>query len=372
MDSLLDCPICLETLTTPVCLPCGHTFCLQCVADHAQTFRGYPINEESFDCPTCRQTVAIPDGGIRNLPRNYLAEQMKEKNTLTRIVCDECREWKQSEAASWRCVECDLHLCWKCTNAHSDDTSITHTIKEIMTMETKINFAKSENIENCNIHPSEVLRFFCETCKVSLCRDCSNDHKGHERVDIRKAADRARKGITAAINDKQSEIQKYEVMIAGLTQTRETIKNNTEKEIKKTRERTKLLLDKIRQKSADTEHQIKNTSDVSISTLQKHIGKLLKHVADLQNDVDKCNAAIKFTHYTEILNIGLRIKENTPYRPSQFKEGWLDKPLRYMEFIGKDTYFLNLDKAFKTLEKKVSLCHLELEYKLGPNVRIMT
>ena len=353
IDSLLECPICLETLTTPVCFPCGHTFCLQCITDHAQTFRGYPINEESFDCPTCRQTVAIPDRGIGNLPRNYLAQHMKEKNILTRIACDDCREWKQNEAASCWCVQCEMHLCGKCKNVHP----ITHTIKEIVAMETKIHLAKSENIENCNIHPGEVLRFFCKPCKMMLCRDCVSDHQGHGRENIRKVADRARQDITKAMNDKQSEIQNYEAMIAELAKTRETMKTNTEKEIKKTREHTKLFIDKIKQKSVEIEQQIKNTSYASIYTLEKHIAKLLKHVADLQSDVDKCNAAIKSTHYTELLNFGLtglRITENTQYRPSQLKGGLFDKPLSHMQFIGKNTDCLNLDKAYQTIEKKIS------------------
>ena len=359
MDSLLDCTICFETLTTPVCLPCGHTFCLQCVTDHAQTFRGYPINEESFNCPTCRKTVAIPDEGIEKLPRNYLAEQMKEKNTSTKIACDECREWNKSEAATFRCVECDYNLCEKCKLVHPRDASITHHIKKIVTLQTASLYRRCENNETCPMHQGEVLRFFCEPCKVPLCRDCVSDHQGHRREDIRKVADIARQNITAAMNDKKSDIQNYEAIISELTNTRDTIKKNTEKAIKKTRDYTKLLLDQIKQKSIDTEQQIQNTSDASISTLQTYIDKLLKRVVDFQNDFEKCDAAMKSTHYTELVGIGLRITENKPDRQSKFNMVILNKPLRYMEFIGNDTNCLNLHKAFTTLEREV------LPYPIG-------
>ena len=368
MDSLLDCPICLETLTTPVCLPCGHTFCLQCVTDHAQTFRGYPINENSFNCPTCRKTVAIPDEGIGKLPRNYLAEQMKEKNTSTKIACDECREWNQSEAATFRCVECDYNLCEKCKLVHSRDTSITHHTKKIVTLQTASLYPRCENNETCPMHQGEVLRFFCMPCKVPLCRDCVSDHQGHRIEDIRKVADRARQNITAAMNDKKSDIQNYEAIISELTNTRDTIKNNTEKAMKKTRDQTKLLLDQIKQKSIDTEQQIQNTSHASISTIQTHIDKLLKRVVDFQNDFDKCDAVMKSTHYTELVGIGLRITENKPDRQSKFNVGIIHKPLRYMEFIGSDTNCLKLHKAFKTLEKEVSPYQVEFENKFGKQV----
>ena len=368
MDSLLDCPICLETLTTPVCLPCGHTFCLQCITDHAQTFRGYPINRESFNCPACRKTVAIPDEGIGKLPRNYLAQQMKEKNTSAKIACDECREWNQSEAATFRCVECDYNLCEKCKLVHSRDTSITHHIKEIVTLQTASLYPRCENNETCPMHQGEVLRFFCEPCKVPLCRDCVSDHQGHKIEDIRKVADRARQNITAAMNDKKSDIKNYEAIISELTNKRDTIKNNTEKAIKKTRDHTKLLLDQIKQKSIDTEQQIQNTSDASISTIQTQIDKLLKRVADFQNDFDKCDAVMKSTHYTELVGIGLRITENKQDRQSKFNMGIINKPLKYMEFIGNDTNCLNLHKAFKTLEKEVSPYQVEFENKFGKHV----
>ena len=369
MDSLLDCPICLETLITPVCLPCGHTFCLQCVTDHAHTFRGYPINEGSFDCPTCRKTVAIPDGGIGNLTRNYFVEQMKGKTTLTKIACDACQEWNQSEAASWRCYRCDLILCGKCKQVHSTDTSIAHQIKEIVTIESSVHLSKSEKLKNCHIHPGEVYRFFCKGCKVPLCRDCvMREHQGHGLEDIRKVAERARQDLTAAMNDKQSDIQNHDAMIAELTKTRDTIKHNTDKEIKKTREHTQLLLDKIKHKSTTVEQHIKNTGDASISIFQTHIDKLLKSRAELQNDFKKIDEALKSTHYTDSVNNSLQITENTPHRPSKLNEVILYKPLKYLEFSGKDTDCLNLDKAFKTLEKKVSICKLEFEKKFGQYV----
>ena len=369
MDSLLDCSVCLESLTTPICLPCGHTFCLQCVTDHAHTFRGDPVNDETFNCPTCRQTVAIPDEGIGKLPRNYLAERMKEKNTSTKIACGVCREWNQSEAASWRCYRCDLILCGKCKQVHSTDTSIAHQIEEIVTIESSVHLSKSEKLKNCHIHPGEVYRFFCKGCKVPLCRDCvMREHQGHGLEDIHKVANRARQDLTAAMNDKQSDIQNHDAMIAEIKKTRDTIKHNTDKEIMKTREHTQLLLDKIKHKSTTVERDIKDTGDASIFILQTHLDKLLKSRADLQNDLKKIDEAIKLTYYTDSLNTSLRITKNTPHRPSKSNEVILDKPQKCLEFSGKDTDCLNLDKAFKTLDRKVSLCKLEFQNKFGKHV----
>ena len=368
MDSLLDCSICLETLTTPVCLPCGHTFCLQCVTDHTHTLRGYPINEDSLNCPTCRQTVPIPDEGIGKLPRNYLAEQMKEKNTSTKISCNECRD--QSEGALMRCVECDSNLCEKCILVHSRKT---HHIKKIVTLQTTGFHTKCEHTETCPMHTGEVLLFFCEPCKVPLCRDCvMREHQGHGLEDIRKVADRARQDLTAAMNDKQSDIQNYDAMIAELTKTRDTIKHNTDKEIKKTREHTQLLLDRIKHKSTAIEQHIKTTGDASIFTLQTHIGKLFKSRADLQNDFKKIDEALKSTDYTESVNNSQRITKNTPRRPSKLNKVILNKRLKYLEFSGRDPDCLNLDKAFKTCEREVSPYQVDCESNFRKHVTAHT
>ena len=88
------------------------------------------------------------------------------------------------------------------------------------------------------------------------------------------------------MNNNISDIQNYEAIISELTNTRDTIKINTERAIKKTRDHTRLPLDQIKQKAIYTGQQIQNTSDASISTIQTHIDKLLKSMVDFQNDFE--------------------------------------------------------------------------------------
>ena len=80
-----------------------------------------------------------------------------------------------------------------------------------------------------------------------------SEHQAHGIADIRKIADRARHDMTVSMNDKKSDIQNYKAMVAELTNTVDTIKNSTEKAMKKTRDHTKLLLDQIKHKSIDKE-----------------------------------------------------------------------------------------------------------------------
>ena len=61
----LSCPICLEELIEPKCLPvCAHNVCKACLDNMARK------NSEIIRCPTCRQISRIPPGGISSLPTN--------------------------------------------------------------------------------------------------------------------------------------------------------------------------------------------------------------------------------------------------------------------------------------------------------------
>ncbi|ESO84293.1 hypothetical protein LOTGIDRAFT_71142, partial [Lottia gigantea] len=53
----LECSVCFENFISPKILPCGHTFCLNCVK------RLIGDKTETFPCPTCQQKVQIPKRG---------------------------------------------------------------------------------------------------------------------------------------------------------------------------------------------------------------------------------------------------------------------------------------------------------------------
>lgn len=65
LNEELSCPICLEELKEPKCLPtCAHNVCKVCLENMARS------SPEIIRCPTCRRISQVPPGGVSSLPTN--------------------------------------------------------------------------------------------------------------------------------------------------------------------------------------------------------------------------------------------------------------------------------------------------------------
>uniref|UniRef100_A0A674IL17 RING-type domain-containing protein n=1 Tax=Terrapene triunguis TaxID=2587831 RepID=A0A674IL17_9SAUR len=59
-----NCSICLEYLTDPVTLQCGHNFCRVCITQYCETWE--ELDSDPLCCPSCR--ARIRKGALR---KNY-------------------------------------------------------------------------------------------------------------------------------------------------------------------------------------------------------------------------------------------------------------------------------------------------------------
>ncbi|XP_065420729.1 tripartite motif-containing protein 10-like isoform X2 [Chrysemys picta bellii] len=67
-----NCPICLEYLTDPVTIQCGHNFCQVCITQHCETWA--ELDSDPLCCPSCR--ARIQKGALR---KNYQLANIVEK-----------------------------------------------------------------------------------------------------------------------------------------------------------------------------------------------------------------------------------------------------------------------------------------------------
>jgi ribosomal protein S27E len=71
-------------------LPCGHTFCLQCILAQVAISS---TKQSNVSCSLCRQIYTLPEGDAGKLPKNYSlaavtseAEQDTSSSTLAAAV----------------------------------------------------------------------------------------------------------------------------------------------------------------------------------------------------------------------------------------------------------------------------------------------
>ncbi|XP_036003388.1 nuclear factor 7, ovary [Fundulus heteroclitus] len=88
----LACSVCLTIFTDPVTLPCGHSFCRQCITK--------VLNMEQH-CPQCRTAVAeatsLPTSLIlQSLAKRAKEEELKKGRSLTAEVAELCPEHEEN------------------------------------------------------------------------------------------------------------------------------------------------------------------------------------------------------------------------------------------------------------------------------------
>ncbi|XP_043989258.1 E3 ubiquitin-protein ligase TRIM11-like [Gambusia affinis] len=164
---LLKCPVCHDTFKDPRQLPCGHSMCMDCLAnllDHS--------TDSPFRCPDCRADF----GQVVELQKSYalasIAEDFrlikKRRETLAECVyCDCCPE--TTTAAFKSCLKCEVSLCREHAKDHLELPAFTgHPLVDPL----------SDLLERkCPQHRDQVLRYYCSSSRRYVCNMCALESK---------------------------------------------------------------------------------------------------------------------------------------------------------------------------------------------------
>ena len=180
LSDQLTCSVCLDNYREPRVLPCLHAFCKMCLE------RLVSRDGTSLTCPNCRRTTRVPQGGVSTLQSAFYIHHLVDvRDTLEKVkdaktACEKCEE---SEAKGY-CRNCGKFVCKACINVHKKWKEYSSheiaTIEEIQSEAAKLLPPKRVTM-NCQKHPSEQLKIYCETCEQLVCRDCTvKTHRDHQ------------------------------------------------------------------------------------------------------------------------------------------------------------------------------------------------
>lgn len=188
LEDAIACPLCLERCTEPHSLPCLHTYCLSCLDLLVQKSgqRG------TFLCPTCRQEVNVPEGGIKDLPKAFIwntltetVDKLKELSVHQKPQCSLCLDAGKHVDATTLCTDCMQTYCNDClANIHNRMMKHHNVVSCENITSDDLNAILKTKPDKCPKH-KEDMKLFCETCCELVCMMCAVlDHNTHNNQEL--------------------------------------------------------------------------------------------------------------------------------------------------------------------------------------------
>ncbi|XP_039608526.1 tripartite motif-containing protein 16-like [Polypterus senegalus] len=245
------CTICLDSLSDPVTIPCGHNFCLKCISDCWD-------QSQEFFCPQCREKFSTRPALRRKNLLNEVIKKLKKtalssppsKNYASRgdVECDACTGKKFRAVKS--CLTCLASFCQTHLQPHNE--VVAWKGHKLVDPDRKLK-------EKLCVKHQKSLEMFCRTDEICICMMCGmTEHTSHEKVELKTEREEKQKQLGAT----QSEIRK-----------RLEDKEKKLKETRRTAEEMKLSVERVM-----GEHE-KSFTDL-IHCIEEAHGKLTKKIKE--------------------------------------------------------------------------------------------
>ncbi|XP_075338285.1 tripartite motif-containing protein 16-like [Odontesthes bonariensis] len=286
------CSICLDLLKDPVTIPCGHSYCRNCIKAHwdAEDQKGI------HSCPQCRKTFAPRPVLGKNTMLADLLEELKKSGLQAApadhcyagaedVACDFCSGRKLKAIKS--CLSCLASYCENHLQPHYDSS----TFKKHKLVEPSKNL--QENI--CSVH-DEVMKMFCRTDQKSICYLCSvEEHKGHDTVSAAVERTERQRELEGSRQQIQQRIQDAEKDVKLLQQEVEAINQSADKTEEHSQKIFSQLIRLLQKRSSDVKQQIRSQQEAEGSRVKELQEKLEQEITELKRK----DAELKQLSHTE-------------------------------------------------------------------------
>ncbi|XP_041847635.1 tripartite motif-containing protein 16-like [Melanotaenia boesemani] len=322
-----SCSICLDLLKDPVTIPCGHSYCMNCI----KSFWDGEDQKGIYSCPQCRKTFTPRPVLEKNTMLAALVEQLKKTGLQAApadhcyagpedVACDFCSGRKLKAIKS--CLFCLASYCEKHLQPHYESP----TFKKHKLVEPSKNL--QENI--CSRH-DEVMKMFCRTDQKCICYLCSVDeHKGHDTVSAAAERTERQRELEVSRQEIQQRIQVREKDVKLLQQEVEAINHSADKTVEDSENIFTELIRLIQKRSSDVKQQIRSQQETEVSGVKELQEKLEQEVTELKRK----DAELKQLSHTEDHNQFLHNYPSLSALSESTHSSSINiRPLRYFEDV---------------------------------------
>ncbi|XP_074506126.1 tripartite motif-containing protein 16-like [Sebastes fasciatus] len=303
------CLFCQDLLKDPVTIPCGHSYCMNCLKRSCFEKHGKKI----VICPECWHTFTLRPVLMKNTMLADLVEQLKKTGLQAApadhcyagpedVACDFCTGRKLKAFKS--CLVCLISYCEKHLQPHYESPAFEK--HKLVEPSKKL----QENI--CSRHHDEVMNMSCCTHQEDI---CSPDE--HLKLKL------SRLKLQQRIQDRQKDVKLRQQEVKAVNRSADKAVEDNEKIFTE-------LIRLMEKRSCDVKQQVRSQQKSEVSRVKELQEKLEQEITELK----RRDAELKLLSHTEDHNqFLLNYPSLSPLSESTHSSSINIRPLSYFEDV---------------------------------------